>query len=216
MGSSQTGPDSRGFLEHSECVRRPRKIRRVNQQRHQVPREGAGAGTANRHQGSAFRNVPKPSGAGARTPPKGHLLRKPSWIAPPLPGHLCCTSVSSPTAHTGLQSPFIPSVPTCGEPRAHAQCALGESTGSPRKEKSHLADTPELPGTVSPFAQRRPLDLVEAASAFSKPRHLVCEAMLSQLGYDEPSRAACHQGLRGTPAAKPSAYRLPRSFAKWC
>lgn len=130
-------------------MRRPRKIRRVNQQRHQVPREGAGAGTANRHQGSAFRNVPKPSGAGARTPPKGHLLRKPSWIAPPLPGHLCCTSVSSPTAHTGLQSPFIPSVPTCGEPRAHAQCALGESTGSPRKEKSHLADTPELPGTVS-------------------------------------------------------------------
>lgn len=151
------------------------------------------------------------SNSAERSPPQKALLD-----CPALPGHLCCTSVSSPTAHTGLQSPFIPSVPTCGEPRAHAQCALGESTGSPRKEKSHLADTPELPGTVSPFAQRRPLDLVEAASAFSKPRHLVCEAMLSQLGYDEPSRAACHQGLRGTPAAKPSAYRLPRSFAKWC
>lgn len=151
------------------------------------------------------------SNSAERSPPQKALLDCPAPARAPLL-HQCFLPHGTHWSPKSLYS-FSP---YCREPRAHAQCALGESTGSPRKEKSHLADTPELPGTVSPFAQRRPLDLVEPVSAFSKPRHLVCEAMLSQLGYDEPSRAACHQGLRGTPAAKPSAYRLPRSFAKWC
>lgn len=141
------------------------------------PREGAGAGTADHHRASLRRLClskcprspleqelePRP-----KSPPQEALLDHPA-----LPRHPRRTrSVSVPTAHAGLRSPFISSVPCAANPEPRLSARRVKVQVPHPKDKSHLAKPPgghaQPAGPVSPFAQRWPLDLVE--TAFAKPR----------------------------------------------
>lgn len=134
-----------------------------------------------------FEMSQKSTGAGARTPPQGHLLRKPSWTTLPLPMQ--------------TQSP---------------RSVRGERTDSPPEGEKPPRRRAQPARAASPFAQRWPLGSVQTAFAFSKPRRLVREAMRPHLAYNEPSPAASRQGLRRTRPAIAPARRLPCSSAKGC
>lgn len=104
----------------------------VNPQTHEAPREGAGAGTAGRHQASLQRLCLSKC---PRSPLEQELE--------------LCPKVTSSESPPGLPCPC-----PCKR-RAHAQCAVRGQIPHP-KEKSHLADAPNLPGPRRPLHSAGP------------------------------------------------------------
>lgn len=130
----------------------PRKIRRVNQQTHEGPRQGAGQGlpavTKRLFSASAFRNVPeahwsRSSDSTRRSPPQKALLDYPAPAQAPLPH---APVFPSPRRTLVSKVSLFLQSPRAANPGPTLSARLVKVQIPHRKEKSHLADTCDLPG----------------------------------------------------------------------